>query len=107
MGLQALCEDLNDSPITPYVEYFEDTWIGRGGRFGKRSKPLYSIDLWNQFENAVRGRQKTNNSVEGWHRAFQLGMGCAHPTVHKLINFMRRQQSTSENKIARFRPAKN
>ena len=41
----------------------------------KNSLPLFDLQLWNQYEKALTGSQKTNNSVEGWHRAFQHGMG--------------------------------
>ena len=99
-----LCTILGtNSPFVPYVEYFEDAWIGKAGRFGRRSNPLFAVSIWNQYENALAGSQKTNNSVEGWNRAFQLGMGCAHPTFHKFLAFIIREQSSTENKIARLR----
>ena len=69
----------------------------------KRSKPLFSITLWNQFENARNGNQKTNNNVEGWHRACQLGMGFAQPTIDKILQYLRNEQSFTENRIARIR----
>ena len=46
-------------------------------------------------------KQKTNISVEGWHRALQMGMGCDHLTIHKFIQFLRNEQNLSENKLSR------
>ena len=77
IGFEKLLENL-DERLEPFVHYFEDTWMGRVGRLGKKSKPLFEPALWNQFENARDGKQKTNNSVEGWHRAFEMGISCAH-----------------------------
>ena len=101
IGFEKLLENL-DERLEPFVHYFEDTWMGRVGRLGKKSKPLFEPALWNQFENARDGKQKTNNSVEGWHRAFQMGMGCAHPTICKFIQYLRNEQSLTENRITRI-----
>ena len=96
MGFDQVCSASESFPqIKCYLEYFEETWLGSPGRLGKRSKPLFSITLWNQFENAQNGNQKTNNNVEGWHRAFQLGMRfphhcteyCKNSCFFKLRNF--------------------
>ena len=31
-----------------------------------------------------------------------MGMGCAHPTIHKFIQFLRTEQSLSENELERI-----
>ena len=59
--------------------------------------------LWNQFESTRDQKQKTSDSVEGSHRAFQIEMGCTHQTIHKFIEFIRRDQSLAENKLTRIR----
>ena len=80
-------------------------------RLGRRTKPLFDLQLWNQYEKALTGSQKTNNSVEGWHRAFQHGMGFNHPTLGKFLSFLRKEQNWTEVKIARMQggeqPRKN
>ena len=35
--------------------------------------------------------------------AFQLGMGFAHPTITKFLPYLRKEQSFTENRIARIR----
>ena len=103
-ALEKRCTSLHlTSAFSRYVENFEDVCIGHPGRFGRRTKPQIEVTLWSKFCNAASGSQKTNNSVEGWHRAFQMTMGCAHPTLHKFINFLHREQSHSENRVARIR----
>ena len=87
----------------PYCEYFEETWLGVAGRLGRRSEPLFPLEMWNVFHAASTGSTKTNNAVEGWHRAFQLGMGFAHPTMYKYVKYLQVEQSATENKYARVR----
>ena len=103
MGFDQVCSASASFPeVKCYLKYFEETWLGSPGRLGKRSKPLFSINLWSQFENARNGNQETNY-VEGWHRAFQLGMGFAHPTITKFLQYPRIELSFTENRIARIR----
>ena len=104
MGFSQVCSASESFPqIKCYLEYFEETWLASPGCLGKRSKPLFSITLWNQLENVRNGNQKTNNNVVGWHRGFQLGMGFAHPTITKFSQYLRKEQSFTENRIARIR----
>ena len=103
LGFEKIIETLPpDTALTPLLEYFESTWLGSSGRLGRRSKALFDKSIWNQFEKAASGCQKTNNSVEGWHRAFQHGMGFAHPTLGKFLSFLRREQNWTEVKMARI-----
>ncbi|KAG8180604.1 hypothetical protein JTE90_018222 [Oedothorax gibbosus] len=51
--------------LVPLVDYFEDTWIGRIARNGRRREPLFPIEMWNCFSSVVDGLPKTNNSIEG------------------------------------------
>ena len=53
--------------LRSWIFGFEETWLGSPGRPDKKSKPLFSISLWNQFENTRNGNQRTNNNVEVWH----------------------------------------
>lgn len=73
----------------PLANYFEDTYIGRlRGRLG-RQRPLFSIDMWNMYNRTLQGKSRTNNSVEGWHRGFQLSAGASFPNIYKFINFVK------------------
>jgi len=42
---------------------------------------------------------KTNNSVEGWHRAFSSLLGASHPTTWRLIDVIKKEQGLTEMKI--------
>ena len=48
MGFDQVCSASESfSEIKSYLENFEETWLGSPGRVGKRSKPLFSVTLWN------------------------------------------------------------
>ena len=103
MGFDQVCSASESFPqIKCYLQYFEETWLGSPGRLGKRSKPLFSITLWNQFENTRNGNQKTNINVEGWHRAFQLGMGFAHPTITKFLQYLRKERASLKTALQEY-----
>ena len=43
-----------------------------------------------------KGKSKTNNSVEGWRKVFQLELDYAHPTVSKFIQHIKKEQKITE-----------
>ena len=98
-----LFQSFHDSPIIPFVEHFEKIWIGAIYRT-KRKSAFFLPDLWKSFECAQKDqKQTTNNLVECWHHAFQMGMDCTHPAIHKFIEFIRPEQNLAEKKPARKR----
>ena len=45
---------------------------------------------------------RSNNSIEGWHNAFATCVGIAHPTIKKLAEKIRSEQSEFEVDIAQL-----
>jgi hypothetical protein len=58
--------------------------------------------MWNVRDRVLQGLPRTNNSVEGWHRAFQQTVDCQHPTVLKLVEHFRGEQDLMEQRVERF-----
>jgi len=85
----------------PVADYFEDTYIGRPQRRGRR-QPTYAIGMWNMYQRSEDELPKTNNSVEGWHRSFQSNVGSFHPTIWKFIGFIQREQALQEVHCSQF-----
>ena len=52
---------------------------------GRRRGVVFPIPLWNVYDQIHEDLPRTNNSVEGWHNAFNLRVGVSHPTVRKLV----------------------
>ena len=55
-----------------FIEYFEDNYIGRRGRYNRGRSPLFPIAFWNCFDRLDQQLPRTNNPQEGWHNAFQV-----------------------------------
>lgn len=89
----------NEELLFPLTDYFEDTWIGRPNRRRTRRPPTFSLALWNQYDATLTDLPKTNNSVEGWHRAFSSLLGASHPTIWRLIDTIKKEQGSTEIKI--------
>ena len=88
---------LIDSEIIPHeaenvLDYFEDTWIGRPDRRGRRRGPKFNIDIWSCYDRVEKDLPKTNNSVEGWHRGFMQQVSSHHPSIWKFLSALKREQ---------------
>ena len=92
-----LVDDLSD-----FIHYFEKTWIGLK-HHGRRRRPLFSIELWNVRDRVERVLPRTNNYVEGWHRAFDIRINITHPTLSKLIRKIIMEQSDNEITLEKVR----
>ena len=92
---------LIDHNIIPHeaenlLDYFEDTWIGRPDRRGRRRAPKFNVALWSCYDRVEKDLPKTNNSVEGWHRGFMQQVSSYHPTIWKFLDALKREQDLNE-----------
>ena len=80
------------------VAYFENTYIGllRGNR---RLSPLFPTGLWNIHQRISDQQPRTNNAIEGWHRAFNQFVGVQHPSVYKFVENIQKEQSNTERQL--------
>ena len=76
-----------------FLQYFEDTYIGRYRRNVPRHPPLFTINLWNMFNRTDDELPRTNNSVEGWHRSFQDHIYACHPVLWKSLSVLQREEN--------------
>ena len=72
--------------------------LGTGGK-----KTEFPIELWNIHDRVSANLPRSNNSIEGWHNAFAKRVSIAHPTINKLTDKIRREQSKFEVDIAQTR----
>ncbi|CAF2131900.1 unnamed protein product [Rotaria magnacalcarata] len=90
-----------DGDADGLLDYFEKTWIGEPRRRGAgRKKPQFDHLLWDFYDRVITDLPRCNNSVEGWHNAFASRVTVAHPTIKKLAEKIRREQSKFEIDIA-------
>ena len=84
------------------IAYWEDNYIGRM-RVNVRVNPRFPIPIWNVHDRVADGLPRTNNSVEGWHGAFQQCVDCHHPSIRKIIDHFRKEQDHVEIDLQRYR----
>ena len=84
--------------MQPLYDYFEDTYIGRRQRRGRRT-PLFPIELWNVRERTENDRARTNNKLEGWHRAIQGMFDTAHPTVWRFLEGIKKEEAIQRSNL--------
>lgn len=66
----------------PIANYFEDAYICRRLRRG-RQIPNFPTQIWNVYQRTLNDQHRTNNDVEGWHRAFQETCGSQFPNIFR------------------------
>ncbi|CAF3670787.1 unnamed protein product [Rotaria socialis] len=67
-----------------------------------RKKPLFDHKLWNIHDRVITATPRSNNSVEGWHNAFANHVSICHPSIVKLTEKIRREQSKFEVNMAKI-----
>jgi hypothetical protein len=58
--------------VTEFVDYFEDIYIGRAIRGGRRRCPRFSISMWSCYDRLAQQLARTNNCAEGWNKAIKV-----------------------------------
>ncbi|CAF2078767.1 unnamed protein product, partial [Rotaria magnacalcarata] len=91
-GFDLICDQF-DNDADDLLEYFEKTCIGEPKIRTDRKKPQFDHRLWNIHDRVVATVPRPNNSVEGWHNAFADRVEISHPTIVKLGEKIRREQS--------------
>ena len=100
---ELLCENNTFPPEAQEVlEYLEDTRVGRPSRRNMRRPPLFPHELWNLYDVVLHNLPRTNNAVEGWHRAFQRQVTAYHPNSWKFIECLKKEQNFSEAQIEQY-----
>lgn len=81
--------------IEVICDYMKDNFIGRQRR-GRRGQPRFAIQLWNQYSRVIDNLPRSNNSLEGWHNAFNNVVGFAHPSIAKLARKLQQEQHSMQ-----------
>lgn len=92
----------NEAILKPLIEYFEETWVNKSRREGRRKNPKFPLSLWNCHEATKNDLPRTNNAVEGWHNGFSSLLGADQPSLWKFIKGLQKQQGLNEIKIERY-----
>ncbi|XP_060843699.1 uncharacterized protein LOC132923758 [Rhopalosiphum padi] len=55
--------------------------------------------MWNCYDSVIQDLPRTNNSVEGWHHAFNAALGANHVSIWKFIRFLKKEQVLQEVRL--------
>ena len=73
--IDALSNDLSFE-LYSLLNWFKDNHVGQPMRRGtSRCPPLFSLGMWNQYDQTVAGRDRTNNHAEAVHRKMYTELG--------------------------------
>ena len=81
----------DEQRLDDWLDYFPRVWIGAVRR-NFRCQPRFALAWWKVHQRVLDGHARTNNSLEGWHRAFDQRVGCTHPTLSKLKDKLKKEQ---------------
>ena len=86
---------------TVIANCFEDTYVGRPGRRGRRPTNV-PIDLWNVYQRTIDTQHRPHNAVEGWQRGFQATCATIFPNIYRFIEALRTQQGLHNFEITQL-----
>ncbi|CAF3357123.1 unnamed protein product [Rotaria socialis] len=94
----------HQGPLTNFNNQLPDhlKQTDRGKNFCWSKKPLFPIEIWNVYDRTVVNLPRSNNSIEGWQNAFARLVAIVHPSITKLTEKIRREQSKFEVDIAQI-----
>lgn len=88
--------------LMPFVNYFEDNYVGRRNRRGDRRHPLFPIHMWSVKARQDAGLPRTNNQLESWHKAFQGSAEIHHPSIFRFIEALRREEALQRTNLTQL-----
>ena len=95
----------DDNDANDLKAYFASSFIGSLRENGTRGNPQFSIEKWNQYQNVISARPRTNNRVEGWHNGLNHWDHCHHPNIFRLVDILKKDMDRSRVLILQNNPA--
>ena len=91
--IKKFAADSKCTKFEPMLVYFEKFYIGKlvRGSDTVRRVPVYPIKMWNVVNRIKSNKDKSNNSLESWHKVFSFD-ALVHPTFNKLLENFRIEQ---------------
>jgi len=89
----------NEELLSNLIIYFEDTYIGRVNRRGRKIPPLFPIAIWNCYFLIEKDIPRKNNAVEGWHNSFNSLLNSVHPSIWIFINALKKENNINLFKV--------
>lgn len=101
IAVETLSNAVSDD-LTPIINWFEDSYIGRQNRNRTRRPALFPPQCWSVYQRTINGEDRTNNYAEAAHRRLQAEFGMNHPNIWKFIDGIKTVQKGHELLYAQF-----
>lgn len=81
-----------------WMSYFERTYIGSTGRFGRRLRPRIPLEQWSMYNQVKNGVPVTNNAVEAHNGAWNRSTP-PNPSLWTVITGFQREEGLAYHKV--------
>lgn len=76
----------NERKYNDLTAYFSSTYITNHSGLDA----LFPIRLWNHYEAALSGEERTTNCCEGYHNSLRALFNCSHPSMWDLMDGLKK-----------------
>uniref|UniRef100_A0A915DTQ7 Transposase n=1 Tax=Ditylenchus dipsaci TaxID=166011 RepID=A0A915DTQ7_9BILA len=85
-----------------FLDYFEDTYVGRIKKGTERKKLRYAIEKWSVHQLMKENEPQTNNGIESFNGQLLRTMACSHPTVWKLLTAVLDELVLADQRVSSY-----
>lgn len=91
-----LQDDMNEE-MDAFIDYFQNTYIGKMLRNGRRGRPTFEPSLWGKYNSVINEVPTTNNAVEAWNGVWNRSQRNAHQFT-EIVAGLRREDAEASGK---------
>lgn len=86
-----------DDAVDDVVAYMEKVYVRGVPARGRRraTPPLFPPTVWNVHNQVLADEARTTNVVEGWHSRFQRLINAHHPSVWKVLEYLKKEEQNN------------
>ena len=63
---------------------------------------MFPPAMWNVYDRAITDDLRTNNSLEGWHRRFNMIIAKHHPNIFEFLDRLKSEQAHTDTCFEQF-----
>ncbi|XP_034231509.1 uncharacterized protein LOC117639742 [Thrips palmi] len=92
-----------DQRLDDIVTHLDVHYVRGVERRRRRVAPRFGPAIWNTYEAALAGEQRTNNAVEGWHNHLQRLMVIRHASIWRFLENLKKEENEIFTQLTQVR----